>query len=503
MALRDTLKEAELLVRSRHSLLVLDTMDEPRIRALVSQLAERLGLPLFQWSPSRGLVRLDLEGRTEGGRGIYGSQDAGNALDHIASSSVPALYHFHGLPAGTEPGTLLASRFRDAVQRLSTMPGAILLTGSASHLPPDLEALATPIDLPAPSRDELRQLIGRIIRDYNQRRHLEVTLSPEETQLLIAHLTGLSTLEAEKILTRAIVEDGILGRDDLKHVLEAKRALVEREGLLEYYPLEESLVEVAGMDRLKDWLRKRAAILTDPDRAREFGLTFPRGMLLLGIPGSGKSLAAKTIAGEWGLPLIKLDPSNLYDKYIGESEKNFKQAMATAERMAPVVLWIDEIEKAFASGGSEDGGVSQRILGSFLGWLQERRGDVFIAATANDISRLPPELLRKGRFDEIFFVDLPNQGVRSEIFRIHLAARNQDPSEFDLSALARATEGFSGAEIEQVVVSGLYSAFSADIPLSTDLLLEEVVVTRPLSETASASVAALRAWAAERAVAAG
>jgi len=175
--------------------------------------------------------------------------------------------------------------------------------------------------------------------------------------------------------------------------------------------------------------------------------------------------------------------------------------MATAERMAPVVLWIDEIEKAFASGGSEDGGVSQRILGSFLGWLQERRGDVFIAATANDISRLPPELLRKGRFDEIFFVDLPNQGVRSEIFRIHLAARNQDPSEFDLSALARATEGFSGAEIEQVVVSGLYSAFSAGIPLSTDLLLEEVLATRPLSETASESVAALRAWAAERAVA--
>ena len=229
-------------------------------------------------------------------------------------------------------------------------------------------------------------------------------------------------------------------------------------------------------------------------------MSFPRGVLLLGVPGCGKSLSAKAIAAEWQLPLLKLDPANLYNKYIGESEKNFKRAMRAAERMAPVVLWIDEMEKAFAAGGGEDGGVSTRILGSFLSWMQERTGDVFVVATANQIAKLPPELLRKGRFDEIFFVDLPNAEVRAEVFRIHLSARSQDPDRFDLAHLAAASEGFSGAEIEQVVVGALFTAFSDSGALDQDALLEEIRGTVPLAQTMSERIDQMRAWAADRAV---
>jgi SpoVK/Ycf46/Vps4 family AAA+-type ATPase len=237
-----------------------------------------------------------------------------------------------------------------------------------------------------------------------------------------------------------------------------------------------------------------------PEKAEQFGLGFPRGVLLLGVPGCGKSLSAKAVAAEWGLPLLKLDPSNLYNKYVGESEANFKRAMRAAERMAPIVLWIDELEKAFAAGGSEDGGVSQRILGSFLGWMQDRKGDVFVVATANDIQRLPPEFLRKGRFDEIFFVDLPDRATRAEVFRIHLAGRAHDPAAFDLEALAEASDGFSGSEIEQVVVSGLYTAFANGTRLDTAALLAEARATRPLSVTMVERMDAMRAWARGRTV---
>ena len=255
---------------------------------------------------------------------------------------------------------------------------------------------------------------------------------------------------------------------------------------------------IADLRSLKAWLAKRKAVVTQPERAEEFGLDFPRGVLLLGVPGCGKSLSAKAVAAEWHMPLLKLDPSNLYNKYIGESERNFKRAMRTVEQIAPVVLWIDELEKAFATGG-EDGGVSQRVLGSFLTWMQDRNGDVFVVATANDISRLPAEFLRKGRFDEIFFVDLPDAATRAEIFRIHLTNRGQDSSAFHLETLGAATDGYSGSEIEEVVVSSLYTAFSTSAELTMELLLSEAEGTVPLSVSRAEHVEELRAWARERA----
>jgi SpoVK/Ycf46/Vps4 family AAA+-type ATPase len=266
--------------------------------------------------------------------------------------------------------------------------------------------------------------------------------------------------------------------------------------------LEETLAEVADLTGLKAWLAKRTLFITSPEKAGQFGLSFPKGLLLVGVPGCGKSLCAKAVAMEWKLPLLKLDTSRLYNKYIGESEKNFRRAMDAAERLAPCVLFIDELEKAFAGGGSEDGGVSQRVLGTFLAWMQERKADVFTVATANDVTRLPPEFLRKGRFDEVFFVDLPDAEARKAILAVHLKKRSQDVAAFDLDALVAVTDGFSGAEIEQAVVAALYTAFAGNRTLTSDLLLAEIASTQPLSRTMAERVDAIREWAAGRTVSA-
>jgi hypothetical protein len=489
----DAVKELELLIRSRYALFLLDTAEEKRVRTLLRHLADRLGIPLFDWNRARGLSRLDLAGS------VYDTRAPEKAFQHIASSRVPALYHFHAL-AGLDAGTVLAALAREASRPLETNAGAIVLTGQNLSLPPELEQVVARVELPGPGPEEFRALLSRILRDLAVRQHVEVSLSRTETTRLLQNLAGMTLMEAEKILTKAIIEDGRLGAEEIRKVIDAKRSVVEREGLLEYYPLEDALTDIADLKTLKEWLNRRRAVIRDPERAQEFGLAFPRGVLLLGIPGCGKSLSAKAVAAEWELPLLKLDPSNLYNKYVGESERNFKRAMRTAERMAPVVLWIDELEKAFASGGSEDGGVSMRILGSFLSWMQERRGDVFIIATANDITRLPSEFLRKGRFDEIFFVDLPDEETRREVFRIHLTRRGHEPTAFDLESLARLTTGFSGSEIEQVVLSGLYSAFSEGTSLSTAVLAQEAKRARPLSTTMAERISHMRTWARDRAV---
>lgn len=491
---RDALKDVELLLRSRYGLIWLETREEDRAGTLLRHLADRLGLPFFTWTRTGGL-RVD-----HAGGPVYQTGKPLQALQHILSSWSPALYHFRGLPADVAAEPELAAHLAEVARRMEGVDGAVVLTGTDLALPPSLDERAAHVALPGPSDEEFRTLLTDLVRDLSARRHVDVSLSRDEVGRLVSHLSGLTLLEAEKILTKAMVEDGSLSADDIDHVIEAKRKVVEREGLLEYHPAEASLEGIADLRALKAWLAKRRAVVREPERAREFGLDFPRGVLLLGVPGCGKSLSAKAVAAEWGLPLLKLDPSNLYNKYIGESERNFKRATAAAERMAPVVLWIDELEKAFASGGSEDGGVSRRILGSFLSWMQDRTGDVFVVATANDVQALPPEFLRKGRFDEIFFVDLPDAGTRTEIFRIHLGARGRDPAAFDLEALAEATGGFSGSEVEQVVVSGLYTAFSGDGTLDTAALQAEIDRTRPLSVTMAEKVRAMREWAASRTV---
>ena len=275
-------------------------------------------------------------------------------------------------------------------------------------------------------------------------------------------------------------------------MVDRKAALLGQDGLLEYFPAEENSFELGGFGRLKTWLeRARVGFSTE---AAELGLPPPRGILLAGVQGCGKSLAAKAIAREWRLPLLKLDAGRLYDKYHGESEKNLRRAIALAEAMAPTVLWIDELEKSFASFGSSelDSGTSQRIFATLLSWLQEKKKPVFVVATANDVFRLPPELMRKGRFDELFFVDLPDDAERRAIFEIHLRRKRQDVARFDLATLVRASAGMSGAEIEQAVVSGLYRALHEKRALDGAILAEELASTVPLSRTRAEDVARLR-----------
>jgi SpoVK/Ycf46/Vps4 family AAA+-type ATPase len=483
----DLLRDVELLIRSRHGLLVFDTVEEERAETLLRHLADGMGVPLFSWSLNRGLRRAERD------NAIYDTAEPAKALDHVESSAIAGIYLFRGLgPFLDNPR--IAARLSELASTFRGREGVIVLIGE-NELPESLRAVATVLRLPQPQPEEYRSLLQHILRDLSARVPVKVELTSEDRNSLLRALAGLTLLEAEKVLTKAIVEDGKLDAHDIREVIRTKSRIVEREGLLEYYPVEESTVEIAGLAGLKRWLAKRRGILAEPERAREYGLDFPKGVLLVGVPGCGKSLCAKAVAVEWKLPLLKLDPSALYNRYVGESERNFRRAIQTAERLSPVILWIDELEKAFSTGqGTEDGGLSTRILGTFLSWMQDRRGDVFVVATANDVGRVPPELLRKGRFDEIFFVDLPDAADRRAILEIHLRRRRQDPATFDLDGLAAATDGFSGSELEAVVVSGLYTAFAGRGPLSDEILREEARGTVPLSVSMAEKIARLRAW---------
>lgn len=494
----DNLKDLELLIRSHYSLIFIETAEEERADSLLKLLAGRLHIPYFYWTRTKGLNRGDIESKGP----VYGSTDIAQALRHIEASGFRAIYHLKDAGDLFEDKTA-AEMLKDSSAPYSKNSGAIIITGQNLKVPDSIKPVTAYFKLTGPGQDEYRDLLGRIVRDLYPKMSVDVKLSKEDTNRLLNNIRGLTLTEAEKVITRIIVEDGTLSSEDIRKVIEAKQEIIEREGVLEYYPVGEGLADIADLRTLKSWLSKRKEIIDNPEKAAGFGLSFPKGVLLLGVPGCGKSLSAKAVAAEWGLPLLKMDPSHLYNKYIGVSEKNFKRAMDTAEKMSPVVLWIDEIEKAFSAGGeSEDGGVSMRIFGTFLSWLQDRNGDVFIVATANDVEKLPPEFLRKGRFDEIFFVDLPDEETRKSIFEIHLKKRGKDPSGFDLTSLVRMTEGFSGSEIEQVIVSGLYTAYSAKKELDTQTLSGEISATCPLSQTMAEKITRLREWASSRTVSA-
>ena len=494
----DPAADIELLIRSRYALIVLDTVELEQAESLVKAIAARLSLHYYRWTRSKGLLR----GAGAGDPNIDETLEPSKALS-IAEREGAGIYLFRGLGQFLED-PLVASHVQDVILGFGTKRGALVITGHDIRIPDSLRPYATTVRIPAPAFEEYRALLERVIREHSARMPVRIELTQQDRVRLINNLQGLTLVEAEKVLTRLIIEDGALRENDVSRVVSAKRQAVEQDGLLEYHHTLEGMKDVAGMKGLKTWLAKRRSVIIDPHKAEKFGLSYPKGVLLLGVPGCGKSLCAKAVACEWGLPLLKLDPANLYDKYVGNSEKNFKQAMSTAERMAPIVLWIDELEKAFGGGGGgdEDGGVSRRVFGTFLSWLQDRKGDVFVVATSNDVAKLPPEFIRKGRFDEVFFVDLPREDARKAILEIHLTKRKQNPASFDLPGLIRATKGFSGAEIEQAIISGLYTAFDTGTTLSTKLLLDEISITRPLSHTMSERLSELREWARDRTVAA-
>jgi hypothetical protein len=466
------LHELKTLISSLHPVVAVDSFEEERVEELLRAVAAELRLPLFTWTVIRGLQRIDGQGA------IHGTANPLVLLRHLATLTVEGIFHLKDLQAHlNDPATTRA--FKDAALAFGRTRSIIVLSGETGELPPDLARLSVPLRLQLPGHGELKQLLHRVLHTLKAKHRFDVTLGPDGLEQVLQALSGMTLNQARQAISWAVISDGKLSADDIPALVKRKGDAIQDGGLLEFYPPGENAFELGGFDRLKAWL-ERARVGFGPE-ARSLGLQPPRGVLIVGVQGCGKSLAAKVIARTWQQPLLKLDAGRLYDKFIGETEKNLRKALDVAEAVAPSVLWIDEIEKGFATGGEADGGVSKRMLGTFLTWMQERRGHVFIAATANDLSALPPELLRKGRFDEIFFVDLPDEAEREAIFRIHLSVRRQDPAALDVGALAQASEGFSGAEIEQAIIASLYRSLHQKTALTSAIVAEELRQTVPLS----------------------
>jgi SpoVK/Ycf46/Vps4 family AAA+-type ATPase len=491
--------EVETLIRARYPILYILSTEEMRVQKLIQDIAQKRQKKVFEWSYSTGLVPAGTSIQSQKHRNAP-TKDPIVALDQVIDQVEPAIFVFkdfhHFL---TRTNFAVVRKLKDIALHLKNSLKTIVLICPSLEIPAELEKEITVLNHPLPTREDFSALLDRIIEDVKQFKQVKIELDDAGRERLLQAALGLTLGEAENVFAKIIVKDERLSGDDVNEVFAEKQQIIRKSGLLEYYATDENFSNVGGLSMLKEWLQKRSLAFTE--QARAFGLPAPKGILLLGVQGCGKSLCAKAIAAEWGLALLQLDAGALYDKFVGESEKNLRHALRAAEAMAPCVLWIDEIEKGFAARESaSDGGLSRRILGTLLSWMQERKSPVFLVATANETESLPPELLRKGRFDEIFFVDLPSEAARRTIFAIHLARRRQDPKRFDLALLARTCPGFSGAEIEAAVVAALYAAFAAKAPLADTHVVEALRAAVPLSRTCRESIDALRAWAAGRAV---
>src|SRR5882724_7472877 len=378
----------------------------------------------------------------------------------------------------------------------------LILTAPSISMPPELESLVEYVDLPLPDLQRVRQIVAETFKRLSKAHTLQLKLDGSGVDAMAANLRGLTEEEAELAISQTLVARYALCPETITDVLEAKKELLRHSGMLEFIDASDNMASVGGLDNLKRWLAQRRGAWEES--AREFGLEPPRGMIVLGVQGCGKTLCARAVAGEWKIPLVKFDTAAVFDKYIGETEKRIQRVFKVAEGLAPCVLWIDEMEKVFAGSqpdsASVDAGVSSRILAAFLSWMQDRKAPLFVAATCNNVTVLPPELIRKGRFDELFFVDLPNTAERKQIFSIHLTKRKRNPADFDLDRINVAAKGFSGAEIESVVQTALYAAYSRKRELTTDDLLTALSSTVPLSTTRAEEISELRAWAKTRAV---
>ncbi|AKF87159.1 AAA+-type ATPase, SpoVK/Ycf46/Vps4 family [Myxococcus fulvus] len=486
------LEELDILVRARYPLLYLVSWEEHRVDAILAELARAHGKALFQWSITKGLRASGTTRSAPLPDDTRNPIDAMAAIEKLGEPALVVLKDFH--PYLEEKSVVRA--LRELAHFLKSTFTTVILLSPTLLIPVELEKEVSVIDVPMPGYNDLLQLLREIVAVVRRTNKATIELSREHADQLIKAALGLTMSEAENAFAKAIAHDGKLGPEDIKRIQDEKRQVIRKSGLLEYYPPEESLGNVGGLEYLKAWLSQRTAAFGE--RARQFGLPEPRGLLLLGVQGCGKSLTAKAISAHWNLPLLRLDMGRIFSGLIGSSEENLRKAIRVAEGVAPVVLWVDEIEKGLsgvASSSTADSGVSARVFGTLLTWLQEKTAPVFVVATANRIEGLPPEVLRKGRFDEIFFIDLPEQAEREDIFRIHLRRRKREPSSFDVVELATLTQGFSGAEIEQVVVAGLYEAFAENSELAQQHLVRTLRDTFPLSVTMRDEIRRLRDWA--------
>ena len=555
----DGLDRLKVLINSSTPIVVMETAEETRAVTLVRAACSELNMSTFEWTIADGLVRsssiapheaqkTSMQSRvdqvttwTQGGRSqtqtrtslspgsgeaerlgkamlsslgadataagtgsgapIYSTREPVQALANMESMTVEAVYILKDFHRHMDD-PVVVRRLRDVGQKFSANRKTVVITAPEIAVPMELCKLVEYFDLPLPDRERLQEIIHETFTRMSKTYTLKLQLDAAGVDAMAANLRGLTEEESERAISQALVTRYALSPESVTDVLEAKKQLLRHSGMLEFVDAADNMASVGGLDNLKHWLGLRRGAWEDS--AREFGLEPPHGVIILGVQGCGKSLCARAVAGEWKLPLVKFDTSAVYDKYIGETEKRIRKVFQVAEGLAPCVLWIDELEKVFAGSGpdsaSSDAGVSSRLLASFLSWMQDRKAPVFVAATCNNVTVLPPELIRKGRFDELFFVDLPNQAERKQIFSIQLAKRKRNPAEFDLEQAAAAAKGYSGAEIDAAVQTALYAAYSEKKPLTTQSLLDALTQTVPLSTTRAEEIQALRAWASTRAV---
>jgi ATPase family associated with various cellular activities (AAA) len=549
----DPLARLKILINSSTPIVVMETVEEMRAVSLVRTACSELNLAVFEWTIADGLVRSGsgaaasqpgvqalaqpvsqsfaqtrpdyrlgaiAQGNSEADRlarsvlsaigsdasvaprtAMYNTADPVQALANLETMTVEAVFvlkdvhrHMHN--------PVVVRRLRDVGQKFSANRRTLVLTAPAIEMPPELASLVEFLDLPLPDRDRLREIIRETYTRMAGTHTLKLQLDATGVDAMAANLRGLTEEAAERAISQAVVGRLALSPDCVTDVLDAKKALLKRSEMLEFVDSTDNMASVGGLDNLKRWLEQRRGAWDDG--ALKFGLDPPKGVIILGVQGCGKSLCARAVAGEWKLPLVKFDTAAVYDKFIGETEKRIQKVFRVAEGLAPCVLWIDELEKVFAGSGpdsaSADAGVSSRLLASFLSWMQERKPAVFVAATCNNVTVLPPELIRKGRFDELFFVDLPSAAERKQVFSIQLTKRKRNPADYDLDRVVAEAKGFSGAEIESAVQTALYAAFARKQELSTEDLVTALSSTVPLSITRAEEIATLRDWAKDRAV---
>jgi SpoVK/Ycf46/Vps4 family AAA+-type ATPase len=495
-------REVEDLIKARYPLVYVVSSEEQRVEKALAQFALRKERKLFAWSITRGFVAL--AGELRGGD----IKDPIKALDHIASAEGRGLYVLRDFHAYCD-NPQVVRRLRDLAHELPHPPHdkAVVLLSPVLKVPPELEKEMAVIDWDLPARAEIDEIVGRMLPELPSGVDPGVAATSGGRERIVEAALGLTHVEAENVLAKSIVRTRTF---DVATILGEKKHIIRKSGILEYYEAEESLDDIGGLEVLKAWLKKRRGAFTQ--KAREFGLPLPKGILLIGVPGCGKSLTAKAVGAAWQMPLLRLDVGKIFAGLVGSSEENIRKVIKTAEAIAPAVLWLDELEKGFsgtASSGMTDGGTTSRVFGTFITWLQEKSSPVFVIATANDVRSLPPELMRKGRFDEVFYVDLPSREERQQILEIHLRKKRRDPATLEVPRLVEAMIDFSGAEVEQAVVSALYDAFDRVDPASpeaqtaADLTTEDILTSVreivPLAVTMKENIDLMRAWARSRA----
>jgi ATP-dependent 26S proteasome regulatory subunit len=518
------LERLKVLINSSTPIVVMETVEELRAVSLVRTACSELNMAVFEWTIADGLFRsgsnapaapvADLQMRMNaahrtadaappesGKNAIYNTLDPVQALANLETMTIEAVFVLKDFHRHMDSPVVIR-RLRDVGQKFSANRRTLVLTAPSVDMPPELTSLIEYLDLPLPDQARLREIIRETYTRLAGTHTLKLQLDANGVDAMAANLRGLTEEEADRAISQTLVAHLALSADCITDVLEAKKSLLKRSQMLEFVEAKDNMASVGGLENLKNWLRQRQGAWDD--HAREFGLEAPKGVIILGVQGCGKSLCARAVAGEWKLPLVKFDTAAVYDKFIGETEKRIQKVFTVAEGLAPCVLWIDELEKVFAGSGpdsaSADAGVSARLLASFLSWMQDRKAPVFVAATCNNVTVLPPELIRKGRFDELFFVDLPNTAERKQIFAIQLTERKRNRADYDLDKIAEAAQGFSGAEIESAVQGAMYAAFSRKQELSSEDLLTALSSTVPLSITRAEQIAELRDWAKDRAV---